>query len=296
MTSLPVSVTSGSVRLADYPPGGMFGPRLLTDYEFVWVIRGSARLTITESGSDGAEQVQRDYLLHPGMLALSPRGATDSYYWDERQPSTHAYVHFRIVESSPEQSWPVVRSMSALPVLDGCCRYLLQLAGDPSSAAATRRDQVIAMMADIFINGPTLGAAADPSLPDFMIAVADFVRRTWDVDGMLPVEVEDLAAAASVSPRHLFRLFRSRLGIGPVRALELIRLSRAAETLRRSNATLSEVAGLTGFANQYHFSRRFSSVYGIPPGSYRAGDDHDRCDPLAPLHEHGLLALGYRVS
>jgi AraC-like DNA-binding protein len=236
--------------------------------------------------------------LRPGTLALARAGTVDSYQWDAGVPSTHAYVHFRLGErpahpGCPDhQEWPAVRSMTLLPVLDGCCRYLLQLAGDPSSAAAVRRDELITLMVDIFLHGPL--PAAEPELPHFMITVADRVRADWDTHGIRPIGVEALAAAVGLSAGHLHRLFRDHVGLGPGHALELVRLARAAEALQRSNASIAEIAELTGFANPYHFSRRFRRAYGQPPGTYRHADHH--VDPLAPLQQCNLLALSYRLG
>jgi AraC family transcriptional regulator len=281
------TVRSREVRLADYPASAVFGPRRLRDFEFVWVLRGSARWTIADSGAE--------FLLRPGVLALASVGTTDSYRWDPDRPSTHAYVHFELTGHDHETgvlSWPEVRSMAELPVLDGCCRYLLQLAGDPSRAAVDRRNQVIEMMLDIFVNGPV--PTAEPTAPDFMIMIADHVRSVWDADGIRAIGVEELAATLHVSAGHLHRLFRDHLGVGPGRALELVRLSRAAEALVRSTATIAEIANLTGFANPYHFSRRFRLTYGVAPGGYRSSDD--RIDPLAPLQDSNLLPLSYRLG
>lgn len=273
----------GPVLLADYPPAAVFGPRRMKDYEFVWLLRGSA---VWSTGDD-------DHLLRPGTLALARPGMVDCYRWDPQRPSTHAYVHFALtaVDHLPEP-WPAVRSLSALPVLDGICRYLLQLAGDPSAESAARRDQLLELMTDIFVTGPI--PRGDPGLPQIMITIAGQVRADWDRQGIRPLAVGALAAAAGISAGHLHRLFREHVGHGPSRALELIRLARAAGTLRRSSASIAEISGLTGFANPYHFSRRFRGAYGMPPGRYR--DAADPPDPLVLLQGSGLLQLSYLLG
>lgn len=273
----------GPVLLADYPPAAIFGPRRMRDYEFVWLLRGSAVWTVNDD----------QHLLRPGMIALARPGVVDCYQWDPEQPSTHAYVHFGLtgVERLPEQ-WPAVRSLAALPVLDGSCRYLLQLAGDPSAESARRRDQLLELMVDIFVTGPV--PRGDPGLPQIMITVADRVRADWDRNGIRPLGVDLLATSVGISSGHLHRIFRENVGLGPGRALELIRLARAASTLRRSNASIAEVSGLTGFANPYHFSRRFRGAYGMPPGRYRQSEEP--IDPLAPLQHSGLLQLSYLLG
>ena len=279
----------GPVLLADYPPAAIFGPRLMTDYEFVWLLRGSAVWTV---GDD-------QHLLRPGTLALARPGVVDRYQWDLDGPSTHAYVHFALTGVDQlggvgqlSGGWPAVRSFAALPVLDGICSYLLRLAGDPSVESAARRDQLLELMVDIFVTGPM--PRSDPGLPQIMIMIAGRVRADWDSRGIRPLGVDTLAAMGGVSAGHLHRLFREHVGPGPGRSLELIRLARAASTLRRSNASITEVAGLTGFANPYHFSRRFSGTYGVPPGRYRQADEPQ--DPLAPLRDSGLLQLSYLLG
>lgn len=82
-------------------------------------------------------------------------------------------------------------------------------------------------------------------------------------------------------------MFRNAYGWGPAHALELVRLARSAVALQRSNASLAEIAHRGGFANAYHFSRRFRLTYGRPPGEYRALGPVP--DPLEPVRSAGLL-------
>jgi AraC-like DNA-binding protein len=56
---------------------------------------------------------------------------------------------------------------------------------------------------------------------------------------------------------------------------------------------VAAVAEDCGFANPYHFSRRFRRVYGQPPGRYRRAAT--RLAPTEPLARAGLLTLGDRV-
>ena len=280
---MPAAAT-GPVLLADYPPGATFGPRRLRDYEFVWLLRGSAIWTVDDDRQ----------LLRPGMLALARPGVVDHYQWDSDRASTHAYVHFGLAGVDHlRPARPTVRSFAALPVLDGICHYLLQLAGDRSAESAARRDQLLELMVDIFVAGPVPAGGARV-LPQIVITIADRVRVDWDGNGIRPLSVDTLAGFADVSAGHLHRVFRDHVGLSPGRALELIRLARAATTLRRSSASIAEISALTGFANPYHFSRRFSGVYQIPPGRYRHSDDV--VDPLTPLQDSGLLQLSYLLG
>jgi AraC family transcriptional regulator len=76
---------------------------------------------------------------------------------------------------------------------------------------------------------------------------------------------------------------REHLGIGPVAALELLRLARAATLLIRSNLSVAAVAQDCGFRG----------VYGQSPGRYRRTTT--RPAPSEPLAQAGLLALSERI-
>lgn len=280
--------------MADYPRRATFGPRRLVDHEFVWLLRGSATWTVREVDLDGSEARERRFLLTPGVLALARAGTVDSYQWDEQGTSTHAYVHFRVAEVGDplaEQNWPCTRSMAGVGILEGICGYLLELAGQQFPLARTRSDELVALLLDLYVRGPL--EEPQLALPPQLLAVTAHVRRVWDTDGMRIVGVSELAQKASVSDGHLYRLFRTAYGCGPARAFELVRLARAATSLQRSNATLAEVAQLSGFANPYHFSRRFSLTYGTPPGHYRGLTS--RPDPMEPVRSAGLLPVAYAV-
>jgi AraC-like DNA-binding protein len=271
------------VQVADYAPGADFGPRELHDFEFVWLLRGSAVWTVRQMPSG----VPDDRPLRSGMLALARAGTVDSYHWDDDMSSTHAYVHFGLDQTrlGSTAGWPATRSMTASPVLGGICDYLLQLATTPSQRARERSDQLLGLLLDLFLNGPL--ADSEPVLHDCITSMIRAAQLAWSAGNLRILSAEELAAAAGVSAGHLFRVFRAELGCGPARALELVRLARSAATLQRSNASLTAVAAKHGFANAYHFSRRFSQAYGMPPGAFRAlglGPD-----PLEPVRRAGLL-------
>lgn len=295
--ALPTVVVDGAgvVRTADYRPGSSYGPRELVDFEFLWLLRGSAVWTVHSGGPLAGSRVTSPVLLLPGTLLLAPTGAVDSFTWDPSTTSRHAWAHFRVADPAalPDpRTWPFTRDMATAPVLAALCRYLEVLGGQQSGAARERSDQLLGLLLDLFVRGPLDEPAA--ALPDLVAAAATAAARFWAADGVRLVEVHELAAATNVSVGHLYRVFREHCGQGPARVLELVRLSRAAVMLQRSNASLTEVAAVCGFANAYHLSRRFRTAYEVPPGAYRR--DAAATDPMAPVRAAGLLPIAHLLT
>ncbi len=128
-----------------------------------------------------------------------------------------------------------------------------------------------------------------PIMPAPVNDALAFVRREWSGGQLRAIRLSELAAAAACSTGHLARQFRAHYRIGAASALEKLRLARAASMLVAGDEPLSVVAGVCGFADPYHFSRRFSATYGLPPGRYRrtAVD----ADVEGPLAEAGLRSM-----
>lgn len=287
LSRVPHARPRGLVQVAHYPPGSSYGPRPLRDFEFVWVLRGSARWrTAAHSGGD-AHEVE----LRPGVLALARPGTTDSYAWDDRHPSSHAYVHFDVdhVVDAGAHPWPLTRPMADHDPIGGLCRYLLDLASVGGRPERRRSDQVVGMLLDLFLTGPFPRASTEPRVPPGLLPALDHVREAWETEGIRAVRVPELAVAAAMSPGHLSRAFTDAFGCGPAASLELVRLGRAAIALQRSNLSIAQIARHHGFADAYHFSKRFKRVYRSPPGQFRRGGAGT--DPLGPIEARGIHTL-----
>lgn len=72
-----------------------------------------------------------------------------------------------------------------------------------------------------------------------------------------------------LSASQLSRLFRSRLGVSPLRHLKQVRLERAAQLLRSSTDAVAITARRVGYRNVSHFVRDFRRTFGVTPLEYR---------------------------
>lgn len=81
--------------------------------------------------------------------------------------------------------------------------------------------------------------------------------------------LDDLAAAAGLSPFHFLRSFKAAHGATPREALMALRLIDAKRRLAAGQAP-SDVAAASGLADQSHLNRAFLRRYGVTPGRYRA--------------------------
>jgi AraC family transcriptional activator FtrA len=84
-----------------------------------------------------------------------------------------------------------------------------------------------------------------------------------------PLGVDELAKAASLSPRTFVRRFRTELGGTPHRWLNRQRVLAAQNQLENSRASIDEIAGTVGFGTAQTLRLHFRRVLRTSPTAYR---------------------------
>jgi transcriptional regulator GlxA family with amidase domain len=84
-----------------------------------------------------------------------------------------------------------------------------------------------------------------------------------------PLDIDALARAANVSPRHFSRSFRRVFGETPYQYLLTRRLERARHLLRTTDRTVLDICLDVGFASVGSFTTTFRRHCGVTPTEYR---------------------------
>lgn len=97
-------------------------------------------------------------------------------------------------------------------------------------------------------------------------ALHQWIAAHLDAD----LSVDALAARAGMSPRHFARLYRSRTGTTPAKAVARLRLEAARQQLEGA-ARIGTVAQAAGFGDADRLRRAFHRHLGVAPRTYRSG-------------------------
>ena len=81
--------------------------------------------------------------------------------------------------------------------------------------------------------------------------------------------VEDLSSAMSMSRTNLYKKLLRITGKTPLDFIRTIRLKRAAQLLRESQLSVSEIAYMVGYNNQRYFSTSFQKEFGVLPSEFK---------------------------
>ena len=89
-----------------------------------------------------------------------------------------------------------------------------------------------------------------------------------DVRGEL--SLAEFAQSVNLSVWRLCHIFKSDVGMPPIRYLRLLRMERAKDLLESSFLSVKEIAYQVGLNDESHFVRDFKSTYGFSPALYRS--------------------------
>ena len=90
------------------------------------------------------------------------------------------------------------------------------------------------------------------------------------------VDLNTIAAYASLSPYYFTRQFTAMVGMPPYRYLISLRIQRAAQLLRESDLTVTQILHRVGFHSPSHFTTTFRRHMGLSPTDYRRRADFER--------------------
>ncbi|MDL2263562.1 AraC family transcriptional regulator [Synergistaceae bacterium OttesenSCG-928-I11] len=105
---------------------------------------------------------------------------------------------------------------------------------------------------------------------DVRIPQVRAAKRYIDANYRKSPDIDEIATASGLSPRHFTRLFKSEVGMTAHRYLNQLKVNAARKMLAAGVPMLWLTYEL-GFTDQSHFSKTFSKLTGVSPLRYASG-------------------------
>lgn len=156
-----------------------------------------------------------------------------------------------------------------LPCRAGAFRALAELCclmqADGESAQLRGAAFVQELLAAQFSEGRLLKAAPSPGDARVSVVIQKMENGFRDPG----LSIETLAREVQVTPVYLRKIFRRGTGESPKHFLQALRLRESTRLLRRSTASVKEVAAACGFGSDHYFHLVFRQKFGRTPSGYR---------------------------
>jgi len=228
---------------------------------------GQAILIICSGGQGWAEIDGVSHVVRRRQALVIPRRTVHAYGADRDDPWTIWWVHLDgalvpdlLAASGATAARPVLDIPSATPYTT-----LITEVIDALEADHTLPSLLTASGAAVHLLTTLAGASRGSHIDD----PVERTKAILATELSLPLSIEQLAAAVSLSPSHLTALFKRRTGYAPMQYRTLLRMQRAQVLLDTSDKPISVIAREVGYDDAAYFSRRFTALYEQGPRSYR---------------------------
>lgn len=104
-----------------------------------------------------------------------------------------------------------------------------------------------------------------PESDGIIAGAQEYIRQHFQRD----LSLEDVAAAAGISPYYFSKLFKEETGVNYTEYLTGIRIENAKRLLSNPKLSIKQVCVDSGYINPNYFSRIFKKWTGITPTEFR---------------------------
>jgi transcriptional regulator GlxA family with amidase domain len=203
-----------------------------------------------------------------GQVLLGRAGLLDgrrcTVHWERRAAFVAAAPRARVTEAPYEIDGDRLTSAGGTASIDMMLRLIEQDGGAALARAVANQFQHERIRSSADRQRP----AAEPDLAGRPEPLRRVVRLMADnLEAPLPAQA--LARAAHLSLRQVERLFLRHVGLSPSAYYIRLRLDRARELLRQTDAPVLDVALSVGFASQSHFAQSYRAAFGVSPSEER---------------------------
>jgi AraC family transcriptional regulator len=255
-------------------PASELSPPALTHDQLVLFARPPAELDLRYEG------VKRHVPPRAGSISLVPAGSPAHWRWSGCFDWLHVFLEPGLVARVAAEAFGLDPARVSVPPLDGLDLPHLRAAMSAVDAeltaggvggpfAAESLANVLAVQLIRHVLAPRRPARGrDGALPRGRLrAAVEYIEGHLDAGPTL----EQMAAAARLSPYHFARQFKAATGLPPHQYVIARRVDRAQQLLRAGgNLSLAQVAVRAGFTDQSQFSHHFKRLVGVTPGQFRA--------------------------
>jgi AraC family transcriptional regulator len=214
-----------------------------------------------------------------GSVLMVPAGSPARWRWGSHSDSLHVFLEPGLVARVAAEAFDLDPARVSLPPLDGLdlppLRAAMLAVNDELTAGASGGQFAAESLANLLAVHLIRNASAprppdrrtDGALPQGKLrAVVEYVEAHLDAG----LTLEQLAAAAHLSPCHFARRFKEATGLPPHQYVLARRVERAQQLLQHDrDLSLAEVAACVGFSDQSVFTHHFKRLVGVTPGRFR---------------------------
>ena len=248
-------------------PAHSFGPASRNHYLFHYVLSGTGKLM-----ADNSRGVTCEYQIRSGQgFMIFPR-QVNTYIADQKLPWEYVWIEFdgmkarEIIEMAGLTPDHPVYHASYKDLRESMMNEMVYIAGHSGESPFHLIGHLYLFIDYLSRSAASTRLTSGGRVRDFYIREAlNYIEQNFQND----ISVEGIASFCGLNRTYFGRIFKETVGSSPQQFLLNYRMAKAAELLKLTTLSISDIGNAVGYPNQLHFSRAFKNVYGVSPREWR---------------------------
>ena len=246
-----------------------FGPTIRNHFLFHYVLSGKGKLY---SFNNGVQKEASVYNIKAGEGFLVTPNIVNTYEADGDDPWHYIWVEFEGLKA--ERYLEEIGLSSKRPIFipkeyneDNSIKdNLTFLLNNPKAPDSAILGHLYLFFYSLLENSSFNNVKDSGNLQEFYVREAiNYIEKNYDKN----ISIKDIATWCNLDRSYFGKIFKNSMKTTPQEFLIKYRLSKACEMLKDDNLSIMEISELTGYSNQFHFSRAFKEVYKTSPRQWR---------------------------
>lgn len=243
--------------------GHSYGPAVRDHFLIHYVARGAG--TFHREGESRRLGAGDGFLIYPGE--------TTTYVADIDDPWEYYWVGFSGVGAQPlleragiSDRRPVFHLTRPADEVADCIRAIHTHASFSTGGELRALGQLLHFLSLVMDEAPASRKQRTDTVQSDYVATAVRIIQERHGDRLT---VEEVARGVGIDRTHLFRAFKSCLGVGPQQYMVSFRVQRACQLLLETDMPVRAISDYVGFSSPTHLGVAFRRLHGLSPRDYR---------------------------
>ena len=213
----------------------------------------------------------QEFYPKPGQLFLMPEGVLQSYSVINANPFLKYWCHFHIVTGDINLfnviNVPFYKDVKNIDYVEGIFQRIITLYKSTELTSKLQLTSELYSLISYFFDSAdeNLVSVKTSSRLSQLGYILDYINSHLSEE----ITIQGISESAYLHPNSLARLFKEHMGILPSQYIHTKRIEKAKALLSSTDMLVSEVACMTGFKDQFYFSKYFKTNVGFTPSEYR---------------------------
>ena len=248
-------------------PAHMYGPAARNHFLFHYVISGTGTLMANNGKGDTITYNIRSgqgFLLFPGQIS--------TYIADKEKPWEYAWIEFdglRVKEMLDIAGFSLDNPIYHAVIKEyqeSMMNEMLHIANHSNETPFHLIGHLYIFLDALTRSVSSVRLSSSGKLSEYYIREAiNYIEQNFPFD----ISIEDIASHCGINRSYFGKIFHESVGKTPQHFLISYRMMKAAELLKMTDLSISDVGNAVGYPNQLHFSRAFKNIYGVSPKNWR---------------------------